>query len=152
MKRVKLTEAEKIGRKENRRMVSEEKKQRNVAERLAARAARVIANPGKYKKEKSYWKKDTKAARKAKWDAGYQGRMDRRFMREQKNKLKEVQKASDGLAVHYNMYISFKLIAFFITDSAALKDKNDFRNLFRREYPVYEEKHEVYKGLKNLIH
>ena len=44
----------------------------------------------------------------------------------------------------------FKLITFFITDSAALKDKNDFRNLFRREYPVFEEKHEVYKGLKNL--
>ena len=111
-KRVKLTEAEKIGRKENRRMVSEEKKQRKVAERLAARAVRVIANPGKYKKEKGYWTKETKAARKAKWDAGYQGRMDRRFMREQKAKLKEVQKASDGLAVHYNMYISFKLITF----------------------------------------
>ena len=107
VKRVKLNAAEKIGRKENRRMVSEEKKQRKVAEKLAKRAARVIANPGKYKKEKGYWKKDTKATRKAAWDAGYQGRMDRKFMREQKAKLKAVQKASDGVAVHYNMYISF---------------------------------------------
>ena len=98
---------------EERRMQSEEKKQRKVAERLTARAARVIANPGKYVKEKGYWKKDTKATRKAAWDAGYQGRMDRKFMREQKAKLKAVQKASDGVAVHYNMYISFKLITFF---------------------------------------
>jgi hypothetical protein len=41
--------------------------------------------------------------------------MERKFMRAQKAKLKEVQKASDGVAVHYNMYISFKLITFFLS-------------------------------------
>ena len=54
VKRVKLTEAEKAARKENRRIASEEKKQQKAAERLAKQAARVIINPGKYRKEKGF--------------------------------------------------------------------------------------------------
>ena len=103
VKRVKLTPEEKARRNEERRMRSEERKQNKLAELLAKRAARVIANPGKYSKVKNdpakfknYYSKDAKAARKAKWDAGEQGRLDRKFMREQKAKLKEVQNAASG--------------------------------------------------------
>ena len=103
VKRVKLTPEEKARRKEERRMRSEERKQNKLAELLAKRAARVTANPGKYSrvkndpaKYKNYYSKDAKAARKAKWDAGAQGRLDRKFMREQKAKLKEVQNAASG--------------------------------------------------------
>jgi hypothetical protein len=135
VKRVKLTEAEKAARKENRRIASEEKKQQKAAERLAKQAARVILNPGKYKKEKGFWTKDAKAARKAKWDAGYDGRIERKFMKAQKAKLKEVQYATAGPAVHFNMYISFKLITFFIADM-----------IHGRELAAHYKKHPPYKN------
>ena len=110
-KRVKFTPMDKLRRKVARQaaaLARRVNKARGKAEDRAAKlAANPIKNPGKYKKDNGYWKKDTKATRKAAWDAGYQERMDRKFMREQKAKLKAVQKASDGVAVHYNMYISF---------------------------------------------
>ena len=52
VKRVKLTPEEKARRKKELHMRSEEKKQRDMAVKLAKKAARVIANPGKYKKDK----------------------------------------------------------------------------------------------------
>ena len=116
-KRVKYTPMEILKRKMARQdaaMARRTNQARAKAEERAAKlAANPIKNPGKYRKDKGYWSKDSKTARKTAWDTGYQGRMDRKFMREQKNKLKAVQKASDGVAVHYNMYISFKLITFF---------------------------------------
>ena len=110
-KRVKFTPMDKLRRKVARQaaaLARRVNKARGKAEDRAAKlAANPIKNPGKYKKDKGFWTKDSKAARKAAWDAGYDGRMERKFMREQKAKLKAVQKASDGVAVHYNMYISF---------------------------------------------
>ena len=103
-KRAKLTEVEKLRRKTARELAAMAKR---ASKAVRANARGPAKNPGKYRKDKGFWTKDAKAARKAAWDAGYQGRMDRKFMREQKAKLKAVQKASDGVAVHYNMYISF---------------------------------------------
>ena len=113
-KREKSTPVEKLRRKTARELASMARRANKAQTKAEAAAARgPVKNPGKYRKDKGFWTKDAKAARKAAWDAGYDGRMERRFMRAQKAKLKEVQKASDGVAVHYNMYISFKLITFF---------------------------------------
>ena len=113
-KREKLTPVEKLRRKTARQLASMARRANKAQTKAEAAAARgPVKNPGKYRKDKGFWTKDSKTARKAKWDAGYDGRMERRFMKAQKAKLKEVQNATAGPAVHFNMYISFKLITFF---------------------------------------
>ena len=81
VKRVKLTAEEKARRKEERTMVSEEKKQRAMAARIAKKASRVIINPGKYRKDKGYWTKTSRAERKAKWDGDTENRAARKQKR-----------------------------------------------------------------------
>ena len=139
-KRVKLTPEEKLRRLIPRQAAAMARRTAKVREYEAARDARRAAkgpvkNPGKYKKDKGFWTKDAKAARKAAWDAGYDGRMERKFMRAQKAKLKEVQNATAGPAVHFNMYISFKLITFFIADM-----------IHGRELAAHYKKHPPYKN------
>ena len=110
-KRVKFTEIEKLTRKMARKaagVARRANKARAKAEDRAVKlAANPIKNPGKYRKDKGYWTKDSKTARKAAWDGDIDGRAGRKAERAQRKRLKEVQKAADGVAVHYNMYISF---------------------------------------------
>ena len=100
-KRVKLTPEEKLKRLIPRQAAAMARRTAKVRAYEDARDARraakgPIQNPGKYRKDKGFWTKDAKAERKAKWDGDKQGRLDRKFMREQKAKLKEVQNAASG--------------------------------------------------------
>ena len=68
--------------------------------RDARRAAKgPVKNPGKYRKDKSYWTKDAKSTRKAVWDADIDGRAGRTAEIAQRKRLKEVQNATAGPAV-----------------------------------------------------
>ena len=100
-KKVKYSEMDKLRRLMARQAASKAKKANQARAKAEARELRLatkgpIKNPGKYRKDKGFWTKDAKAERKAKWDADKQGRLDRKFMREQKSKLKEVQNATSG--------------------------------------------------------
>ena len=110
-KREKITPVEKLRRKAARQLASmarrANKAQTKAEDRAAKLAASPIKNPGKYKKDKGYWTKVSKTARKAAWDGDIDGKAGRKAERAQRKRLKEVQKASDGVAVQYNMYISF---------------------------------------------
>lgn len=99
-KKVKYSEMDKLRRLMARQAASKAKKANQARAKAEARELRLatnpIKNPGKYRKDKGYWTKAARSDRKAKWDGDKQGRLDRKFMREQKAKLKEVQNAASG--------------------------------------------------------